>query len=286
MSARPFLSTICDNIDSVNLVALDLSYCGLGDGVGTLVGALLEKSKTLTSMDISHNRLYENSASAIATGLKENRAITALYVGFNKLTEAGTIEIVKAIAKHRSIKHLGIENTAITSPQGGDDQVQRVFEKSMKVVDEFIDEFLAPLDRRALQLSVLKHKNEHTRIFWFGVMTGWIKSKEFPYDKYASSYYLDILTHLFDKESIGDRLKSFGNNTMKNHAALELFEAGVDRMSGDVIPEEHLVDSTFTKLTEASFLSELSQIENKVVKIDDGLDILIRFWYVAVRSQM
>ena len=155
-----------------------------------------------------------------------------------------------------------------------------------RTLDEFITEFLKPLEKRALQLSIVEHKKAHIRIFWFGILSGWLKSKEYPYDKFASSYYLDILTHLFDSDRVGERLKVFDSNTMKNHVALEIFQAGVDRMCGDVIPEEENLDNTFKKLVEASFLDELSHVEKKVVKIDDGLDILIRFWYTAVRPQM
>ena len=60
--------------------------------------------------------------------------MATFHIGFNKLTEAGTMQIIEALVKHRSMKHLGIENTTVTSSKGGgDDQIQRVFETSMKV---------------------------------------------------------------------------------------------------------------------------------------------------------
>ena len=155
-----------------------------------------------------------------------------------------------------------------------------------RTLDTFTGDFLASLEKRALQLGVAEHKESHMRIFWFGIMIGWITSSDFPYDKFAFSYYLDILTHICDIESIPSNMKGIEDGSVRAHVALETLEACVDRLSGDVIPEENLVNNTISQLYEAAFLDEHSHIERKVVEIDSGLDILMKFWYGAVRPQL
>ena len=155
-----------------------------------------------------------------------------------------------------------------------------------RTLDAFTADFLAALERRALQLGVTEHQESHIRIFWFGIMVGWITSADFPYDKFAFSYYLDILTHICDVESILKNMKGSEDSSVRKHVALETLEACVDRLSGDVIPEENLVNDTISKLCEAAFLDEHSHIESKVVEIDSGLDILMKFWYGAIRPQL
>ena len=89
----------------------------------------------------------------------------------------------------------------------------------------------------------------HIRVFWFGIMIGWITSAEFPYDKFAFSYYLDILTHICDIDSIPSIMKGIEDGSSRAHVALETLEACVDRLSGDVIPEENLVNNSFVERT-------------------------------------
>ena len=155
-----------------------------------------------------------------------------------------------------------------------------------RTLDAFTGDFLASLDKRALELGVTEHKEAHIRVFWFGIMIGWITSAEFPYDKFAFSYYLDILTHICDIDSIPSIMKGIEDGSSRAHVALETLEACVDRLSGDVIPDENLVNDAISQLCEAAFLDEHSHIETKLVEIDSGLDILMKFWYGAVRPQL
>ena len=130
-----FVDVLCSKISEIKLVALDMSYCGLGDNAAVPLGTFLSTSKSITSLDVSHNRLYRNSATVIADGLKRNRTIQNLHIGFNKLEEEGTMELIHATKSAVKLKHLGIENTVVhVHSDGGDDPIQRVFEAGMTII--------------------------------------------------------------------------------------------------------------------------------------------------------
>ncbi|CAM9943038.1 unnamed protein product, partial [Scytosiphon promiscuus] len=94
------------------LVSLELSFNGLADGFGVVIGTMLGENMSLLVLDLSRNHLEEPAALSIASGLESNRSLTTLKLGWNNLGRDGTLRVIKAIGDNQGpLQVVRLENT-------------------------------------------------------------------------------------------------------------------------------------------------------------------------------
>jgi hypothetical protein len=114
-------------LEASKLKTLVLSFNGITDSAASSIGALLEKSNSLTFFDISYNKLGKNAALAIAAAIPKLKKMTTMYLGFNFFGFKQTIELVQSVKDAPTcLTYVGIENSMVDGPNC-DAQIQSVF---------------------------------------------------------------------------------------------------------------------------------------------------------------
>ena len=63
-------------------------------------------------------------------------------------------------------------------------------------------------------------------------------------------------------------------------------EACIMRLCGDVVPEEDLLQVSYDEVREASEQNRFFALGHRMLSIDEALNILMKFWYTAIRDQL
>ena len=149
---------------------------------------------------------------------------------------------------------------------------------------------LSDVQRKELQLSVIMHEAANQRVMWFGVVTGWGKSSSYPFDTLASGYFFDALIHLVGVDNIQEKLSDSSSSTKDakegGFIPADAVEACIMRLCGDVVPEEDMLQECYNEVKKTSENNRFFALGHQMLSIDEGLDILMRFWYDAIKDQL
>ena len=58
------------------------------------------------------------------------------------------------------------------------------------------------------------------------------------------------------------------------------------RLCGDFVPEEDMLQECYNEVKKTSENNRFFALGHQMLSIDEGLDILMRFWYDAIKDQL
>jgi Ran GTPase-activating protein (RanGAP) involved in mRNA processing and transport len=88
-----------------------MSWNGMGDEGGEVLGEIIKGSMVLEVVDVSHNRIGPKGAEAIAKGIQENGTLVRLVLSNNPLQDQGCAAIIRALRDNKSIAMIDLRDT-------------------------------------------------------------------------------------------------------------------------------------------------------------------------------
>ncbi len=104
-------SRLGQNLKSSFLTSLDISFCNLGDSLGSVLSGLLKTDEhTLSRIDASSNTMHSVSATKIAASLASNTWLSELVLDGNYFGLEGVLEILDGLGQNRSLTELSLKD--------------------------------------------------------------------------------------------------------------------------------------------------------------------------------